>query len=354
MKRKLVFGMMGCGEIAVQTAKAVSQTDNCRIGMVQDVNEDMAKDMSEKCGAPYCLTWEELLSNGSIDAVYIATPHYLHAPGAIKAAEAGKHVVVEKPMATTLADADRMTRAARKAGVALSVAMAARYSGRAGIVRKIIGGGAIGKVVGIDFGAYAFKPESYWTGGWTGRVRTDWRASKAKSGGGFFIMNLVHTVDFMRYVTGLEVTSVAAISDTFRTKAEVEDYIVAVMRYDNGAIGQARGATFVEGKAPQGAIEGDRIIGTSGQIYTTAEAVHLFVTKPYGDHEAGKWHTIPSGSPWTGREDFMSAFAKAVLAGKDPPVNAGDGRSALEVCLAVYRSAETGRFVRLPLRGQRR
>jgi len=354
MKRKLAFGLIGCGEIAVQTAKAITQTQNSEIAVVQDVNEEMARDLADKFSAPYCLTWDEVLRRKEVDAVYIATPHHLHAPAAVAAAKAGKHVVVEKPIATTLAGADRMIRAAEAAGTALSVALVLRYSDRCTKVKALVEGGAIGKVVGIDFGEYTFKPESYWTSGWTGRVSTDWRMSKEKSGGGIFLMNYVHTVDYFRYVTGLEFVSVAAHCDTFKSKVEVEDYIVTIMRLSNGAIGAARGATIAEGRTPPGGSEGDRIIGLQGQIIVGVQNVHLYLSKPYGEYAAGKWHSIPMEDPWGGRAKFFGEFSKAVLAGKRPPVTGLDGRKALEVCLAAYKSAETGKFVKLPMSGGRR
>jgi len=349
MKKKLVFGLVGCGEIAVQTAKAISQTTNAEIGIVQDVNEEMARDMAEKYDVKYCLTWDELLSRKEIDAVYIAVPHYLHKPAAVQAATAGKHILVEKPIATTLADTDTMVEVARKNNVALSVAFTSRYTDRAQKMKQMIADGAIGKVVGIDFGAYGYKPESYWKSGWTGRITTDWRQSKEKSGGGVFLMNLIHTVDVLRYITGLEVVSVAANYDTFKTPVEVEDFLVAVLRYDNGAIGATRTATFVEGRAPVGALEGDRIIGTKGQIFSEHETLQVFLSQPYKELEAGKWHKIQVSEPWGGRKELVSDFAKAALSGKTPPITGLDGRKSLEVCLAAYRSGATGQFVNLPM-----
>lgn len=349
MKKDLVFGLMGCGEIAVQTAKSISQTPNCEIGMVQDVNEEVAKDLADKYNVPYCLTWEGLLADKRLDVIYVAIPHYLHVEAAFKSAAAGKHILIEKPIATTLSDTDRIIAAAEKAGVALSVCLPVRYTERTKAVKRLIADGGIGKIVGVDFGTYGFKPASYWSGGWTGRVKTDWRTKKSESGGGVFLMNLVHTVDLVRYVTGLEVKSVAAYYDTFRTNVDVEDYIVAIMRYDNGAIGASRGATIVEGKVPPGTAEGDRIIGLDGQIFTNLETVQLYVSKPYEGYAPGAWHTLPTGSPWGGREEFLAELAKAILAGRRPPVGGLDGRKSLEVCLAVYKSAETGQFVNLPM-----
>jgi len=349
MSRKVLYGLIGCGEIAVQTAKAVAESENSAIGMVQDVNEEMARDLADKYGVPYCLTWEELLSCKCIGAVYIATPHYLHAPAALAAARHGKAVLVEKPIATTIADADRMIDACEKAGVALSVAFPARYVERTRVVKKMLEDGAIGDVVGIDFGQYTYKPESYWTGGWTGRVKTDWRASREKSGGGVFLMNLIHTIDWIRHVTGLEVQSIAANWDTFGTGVEVEDYLVAIMRYDNGAIGAVRTSTIVEGKAPPEALEGDRIIGREGQIFVAPEAVRVFFSKPYREYKPGVWHRIRTGNPWGGREKMITDFSRAVLNGRKPSITGLDGRRSLEVCIGAYRSGMSGAFVKLPL-----
>ncbi|MHC4711845.1 MAG: Gfo/Idh/MocA family protein [Planctomycetota bacterium] len=349
MKKKVAFGLIGCGEIAVQSAKAISDAPNCELAAVQDVNEDMARDLADKYGVQYRLTWEDLLADKCVTAVYIATPHYLHTPAAVAAAEKGKHVLVEKPIATTVADANGMIEACKRAGVALSVAFPSRYIERTAIVKEIVDDGAIGRIIGIDFGQYTYKPESYWTGGWTGRVRTDWRVSREKSGGGVYLMNLVHTVDLLRYLTGLEAVSVAAQWDTFRTDVEVEDHLVATMRYDNGAIGAVRTSTIVEGKAPPEALEGDRLIGLEGQIFMAPESLRVYFTRPYKDFEAGTWHTIRTGNPWGGRDRMFAAFAKAVLAGKEPPITGLDGRRSLEVCLAAYRSGETGSFVTLPL-----
>jgi predicted dehydrogenase len=349
MKRKIAFGLIGCGEISVQTAKALAQCSNAEIAVVQDVSEEMARDLADKYGVPYCLAWDDLLSRRDVDAVYVATPHYLHKPAALAALAARKHVVVEKPISTTLADADAMIDAARTAGLSLSVCYTSRYTDRVVKARDLVAGGAVGKVVGIDFGAYGYKPDRYWTSGWTGRVQTDWRMSKEKSGGGVFLMNLIHTIDYLRFVTGLEVSSVAANYDTFKTKVEVEDYLVAILRYDNGAIGAARTATFVEGKTPPGGVEGDRIIGLKGQIFLGQESIHLFVNEPYASYEAGKWHQIATNDPWGGRKEFFSDFAHALQAGRPPAVTGLDGRKSLEVCVAAYRSGASGQVVRLPL-----
>src|SRR5579884_716577 len=122
MSDKLRIGMIGCGEIAVQTAKGIAAAASAEHVMMMDVSERVARDLGQTYGVPHTTSVEELLANPRVDAVYIAVPHYLHAPLAIQAIRAGKHVLVEKPIATTLADADAMIAAAREARVAFSVA----------------------------------------------------------------------------------------------------------------------------------------------------------------------------------------------------------------------------------------
>src|SRR5712692_7965486 len=113
MAEQLAFGIVGCGEIAVQTAKGIAQAGNARVARAMDTREELARDLGEVYGGP----WSARLEDPAVQALYIAVPHYLHAEIAVRAAHAGKHVLCEKPICTTLADADQMIVAARKAGV---------------------------------------------------------------------------------------------------------------------------------------------------------------------------------------------------------------------------------------------
>ena len=117
------IGMIGSGEISNKaTSKGIAAATNARLEMAMDVREEIARDMGEQYDVPHTTDLDELLSNQYVDAVYIATPHYLHAPLSIKALEAGKHVLVEKPIATRLEDADAMIAKAEEVGRKLYVA----------------------------------------------------------------------------------------------------------------------------------------------------------------------------------------------------------------------------------------
>src|SRR5438093_7472519 len=173
MPDQLGIGMIGCGEIAVQTARGIDAAPSARHVMVMDVDARVAGDLGSSYGVPHTTEVAALLANPQVEAVYIAVPHYLHAPLALEAIAAGKHVLVEKPIATTLEDADRMIEAARARGLALSVAYLAQGDRALQRVRGLVADGAIGRVLGTRIVLRSDKPQSYWTGGFTGRIQTD-------------------------------------------------------------------------------------------------------------------------------------------------------------------------------------
>lgn len=348
MPQKLRIGMIGCGEIAVQTAKGIAAATSAEHVMVMDVSEPVAADLGRTYGVPHTTSVEELLANPAVEAVYIAVPHHLHAPLTLQALAAGKPVLVEKPIATTLADADAMIAAARAAGVALAVAYQAQVDPTAQRLKALIAAGAIGKVIGTRIVYRGDKPETYWSGGYSGRIRTDWRTSQAQAGGGVLIMNTVHDLNTLRFITGLEATRVYGEYDTFTTPVEVEDYIAVTYRYDNGAIGTLEAGSAIRGKDPRGAV--NRIYGQDGQILFS-NPPQIYATAEVAGLRAGAWQEVPAAprDREGGRAAIADGFARAVLAGEPPPVRGEDGRAALEIVVAAYQSGREHRAITLPL-----
>jgi len=336
--------MIGCGEIAVANARSINNAKNACITMAMDVVEDVAKDLGEKYNAPYTTNVEELLANPDVDAVIISTPHYLHAPLAVQAAQAGKHVMVEKPIAINLKQADEMIEACKKAGVLLSVCFVSRYGASTIKAKELIEQGAIGKIIGIKISGMSNKPEHYWHGGYSGRVKTDWRQQLDKSGGGYLIMNLVHNIDRLRYITGLEAVRVYSEYDTFATPVEVEDMLNVVLRYNNGAIGSIDGSSCAAG----GESLGDRIYGTDGQI-VCSNPLRVYTTKSVEGLNANEWNQLKIEELYDSRVRFIEEFAEAVLDGKQPPITGYDGRATLEIIVAAYESGRRKAVVELPM-----
>ncbi|MGC9520296.1 MAG: Gfo/Idh/MocA family protein [Anaerolineae bacterium] len=357
MTRKLRFGLIGLGEIAyTSTGELFQRTSKATMVAGMDPVTEMATTFEARFGIPCSTSLEDVLEHPEVDAVIISTPHNLHAPLGIRAAEAGKHVIVEKPMATTLVDADALIEACQRAGVLCSSKEGSvRYQPATAKAKALVEQGVIGEVMATQVFGAANKPESYWSGGYTGRVKTEWRKSKDESGGGILIMNYIYDIYRLRHITGLEVTRVFAEYDTYRTPVEVEDFIAVTLRYENGALG-----TFMAGSCAPGAAKsgirgtraaGNRIFGTQGQI-VFADNDLLVYSEVGGDGlDAGEWVQLefPQEANQLAYATYLDRFAEAVLEGREPDVPAEEGRKDLEVFVAAYESGRTAMPVTLPM-----
>ncbi len=354
MSRKLRFGLIGLGEIAYRdTGHVLAECANAEAVAGVDPVPEIAASYQAEFEIPCSTSLDDVLSNPDVDAVIVSTPHYLHVPLGIRAAEAGKHVVVEKPMATTLEDADALIAACRRAGVLCSSKEGGvRYQPATAKAKELIDKGAIGQVMATQVYGAADKPASYWTGGYSGRVQTTWRKSKAEAGGGILIMNYIYDIYRLRYVTGLEVTRVFAEYDTYNTPVEVEDFIVVTLRYTNGALG-----TFMAGSCAPGASKsgvrgtravGNRIFGTAGQIVFVDEGLLVYTDRDVDGLPKGEWTQISFESD--GEQAYVTyfdRFAEAVFEGQEPDIPGEEGRKDLAVFLAAYESGKTGMPVTL-------
>jgi predicted dehydrogenase len=356
--QKLGFGLIGLGEIAYKsTGGLLQQAENVTMIAGTDPVPEMAETYQEHFGIPCSTSLDDVLNNPDVDAVVISTPHNTHVPLGIRAAEAGKHVIVEKPMATTLEDADALIAACKQAGVLCSSKEGGvRYQPATVRARALIEAGAIGEVMATQVFGAANKPESYWTGGYTNRVQTTWRKSKVASGGGIFLMNYIYDIYRLRYVTGMEITRVFSEYGTYHTEVEVEDFIAVTLRYTNGALG-----TFMAGSCAPGARKsgmrgtraaGNRIFGTEGQI--VFEENDLLVYTEVDGIEgvpAGEWTKIEFSQERKAATyvTYFERFAEAVFEGRTPDVPCEEGRKDLEVLLAAYASGQRHAPVSLPM-----
>jgi UDP-N-acetyl-2-amino-2-deoxyglucuronate dehydrogenase len=338
--------MIGCGEIAVRMAAAIANSRHAAHVMVMDTRTELAQDLGERYGVPWTDRVDDLLANPAVDAVYIAVPHHLHARLTVQAADAGKHILVEKPIATTLADAEAMIAAARANGVWLSVNFHAQVDPICQAARNLVSQGGIGEVVGTRIVFRGDKPASYWTSGYSGRVATDWRVTKATAGGGVMMMNAIHDLNTMRFVTGLEAVRVYAEYGTYVTPVEVEDFIAVTYRYDNDAIGTIEAGSAIRGGDPLRDV--DRILGTAGQILLS-EPLHVYTTLPSVGLAANEWQELPVAALTTEEQQtaMVDGFARPIVVGNAPAVAAEDGLAVLAIVLAAYQSGAEGRPVTL-------
>lgn len=333
------IGLLGCGERGASYPRAIAKAGNTRLTMVADLDGGLARELGGRLGLPWTTKLDELL-DGEIDAVLVCTPHHVHAEQVIAAAAHGKHVIVEKPLATSMADAATAVEAARTNEVFLSVMLQTRFLPQIREARKLVQGGALGRLLGTSLAYQHDKLAGYWFGGYTGRSRSDWRARPETSGGGVLIQSAIHQLDWLSYVTGEPIVEVSATQATLDSPAEVEDAIAGWMRYENGALGSLYAATCVRGSEHLGHVE---LWGTDGQI-SLVPPHRFYSLKIVDGHRPGHWHEF--GSPPSVGGDaigFFREFAAGVLAGGDPTKSGKDALRLQATVEAFYESASAGK-----------
>lgn len=341
------FGIVGCGSAAVPVCEAVSASSLATLTKLYDVDPNLSRDLGAQYGVSYAGRLDELLHDSEVEAVYIAVPHDQLYPLARQVLEAGKHALVEKPLALTLEQADGLIALADKRQLALGVFYELRHTTAYGQARELIRVGAIGQIIGVRIQTLIDKPAAYWQVGYSGRSASPWRGQKARAGGGVVIMNVSHQLDAIRYLTGLEVASVSAEVGTLTASVEVEDLAAATLRYDNGAIGSLFAGAHLAGSMGSERLD---IFGAQGQLRLPDPygdgPLQVFLRQGWGNIPANHWHTLPTVriSAYAGA---VEAFAQAVQLGKPAPTNGEDARRTLATVLAIYQAAAEKRTITL-------
>jgi predicted dehydrogenase len=337
----LGVGLLGCGDIGVDNAAAVVAAPNARLVACYDPDPALSAAVADRFGTTAATSTEALLALQDVQAVFIAVPHHLHAPLAIQAAEAGLHVIVEKPLARTLAEARELATAVRQAGVTGTVCFPQRFERHVEHARRLVSQGALGEVTGALAVYFADKAASYWVGGYSGRSVSGWRGSRELSGGGVLMMNFPHLIDVIRAVARIEVLEVSALTASSE-ELEVEDTVSVSVRYDNGAVG-----SFVGSSAARGTTDEQlQLWGTDGHLVLSPEP-RLFSLRSRPEATASRWHSLAAEEAADPRAVFVSRFATALARGVEPDVTLEDGLAVQAVVEAAYRADATGRSVKV-------
>jgi predicted dehydrogenase len=339
------FGIVGCGSASVPVCEAITASPLTKLAAAYDVNTDLAYDLSQRFHVATRETFNELVNDPGVDAVYIAVPHYLLAPLTMQVLEAGKHALTEKPLATSLRQVDTLSGLAAAQHLALGVFYEMRYAPAHGPARNLVQAGALGNIIGIQIQTLIDKPLTYWQSGYTGRSINPWRGIKAQAGGGVLLMNTSHLLDALTYITGLRVTSVSAEIGNLISNVEVEDMATATLRFNNGAIG-----SLIAGAHISGALNEERcyIYGTEGQIRLPdpygSDPLRIYLKRAWGEFTAEQWHSIPT-EPVRVYRLAVEEFAQAIQSGECVPIDAQAARQVLAVVLAIYQAAAEKRTV---------
>jgi predicted dehydrogenase len=328
------WGIAGAGDIA-ERVMGPAMRESSRSELVAVARRDLAaaEAFANRHGARSAYaSVEELARDREIDAIYIATPVARHLPDALTAAAHGKHVLCEKPIARTVAEAEQIRDACAAAGVQGMTCFYQRFNRRHRQIRDLVMGGAIGQVTAARWN-------------FSSRVRDRpgaWRQDPVRAGGGSFLDNASHCVDLVRYLLG-EVVAVTGFVDTLAARYQVEDTATALLLLTNGAqvVVTSHWSTYDPDEERGSMLE---ILGTDGTIIST----------PLHDKFSRGRLTLVTDR---GEQQFafeesthvavLEEFAAALTDERSPAITLDDGVASLRVVESVYASAKTGMTVRL-------
>ncbi len=329
--------VIGCGLIAQRAhLPAYVAAPEAELVAVVSGHREKAEEVARQFGNPRVLsTWEEAVADPEIDAIDICTPNTLHARIAIAAARAGKHILVEKPMATTLADAEAMVGAARNEGVTLMVAHNLRFVPIYQAIRKAMLEGAIGQPYSARGMFMHAGPEEFW-----GATST-WFWEKEDAGGGSLLDMGIHMIDLVRWMIGRPVLEVTAMTARVARPTYADDNAFVLMRFEGDVLASVQ-SSWSARPFPDRQI---MIHGELGHIAMGRSSDEPLVINLQDGDGAKKivpeiLRASPVGDPFT-------HFVRSIRDGTEPLVTGEDGRESLAIALAGYESARTGRVVRL-------
>lgn len=344
---KIRFGLVGCGVIhGWHVGVLQNLADEAEIVAVCDVVPSRAQGAADKLGVPAYTDYKEMLARPDIDAVAIGTPSGLHADQGLLAIQAGKHVLVEKPIDVSLKKADALVAAARKANLILTPISQNRYGGGILKLHEWLRAGKLGRLAYAEATVKWYRSQEYYDSG-------DWRGTWALDGGGALANQGVHYADQLRWAMG-PVKSLSARAATLgHARIEVEDVVTACLEFESGAIGTLTATTC----AWPGFATTLEVYGTEGsvQIADNELVKAVFVSGETHAADASKADASAGGAgdPTAisnqGHTAQFRDFLGAIREGRDPWITGEMGRDALELVVGVYKSARTGKAVTFPL-----
>jgi UDP-N-acetyl-2-amino-2-deoxyglucuronate dehydrogenase len=343
--RDVRVALVGCGRISGNHLDAIDKIEGLTLVGVSDVELERADEVGRRRNIPAFRSLEEMLAGVECDVVSICTPSGLHPTHGITAARAGKHVVTEKPMAISLADADALVQACDAAGVHLFVVKQNRLNPPIQLLRRAVDKGRFGRIYLANTTVRWTRPQEYYDA-------APWRGTWEFDGGA--IMNQAsHYVDLMQWLVG-PVESVVAKTATLARRIETEDTGMAVLRFRSGALGVIEVTVLTYPRNVEGSIA---ILGEKGTVKIGGTAVNRVEHWQFADYDDDDKlieaaNTAPATVYGFGHEGYYRNVL-AVLRGEAKPGTDGrEGRKSLELILGIYESAKTGREVPLPLRNR--
>lgn len=345
----LKFALIGCGRIAKRHAELLGrgQIAGARLVALCDVVEERARSFGEAFNVPWYRDMHEMMQREDIDVVSILTPSGLHAEHLLAIAPYRKHVVVEKPMALSLDDADAMIRACDENGIRMFVVKQNRFNVPVQKLWEARCAGRFGKLVLGTVRVRWCRTQAYYD-------QDAWRGTWALDGG-VLANQASHHIDLLEWMMG-KVDSVFAKAKTALVNIEAEDTAVVVLNFASGALGIIEATTAARPKDLEGSIS---ILGEKGSVEIGGFAVNAMkvwnFTEPLpGDAEVmEKFSVNPPNVYGFGHQAYYENVVDCIRNNKQHLVDGLEGRKSLELISAIYESIETGREVRLRFKPDR-
>lgn len=338
-KETIGFGILGTGMIANfhKAAIEANAENGARLVAMAHYNPERFEVLSKEFSVP-CISEQDLLQNPDIDVICLCTPSGQHAEQTIAAAQAGKHVIVEKPMALTLEDADQMINACEAANVKLGIALQRRAEPIFQKVYEAIQAGDLGDITLGSVLIPYYRPQSYYD-------QAEWRGTWALDGGGVLMNQGVHLVDLLVWFMGGDPVEARAFAHTATHDIEVEDVLAATLLFEKRGLATVTATTTTDPGYPHRV----EIYGTKGGIQIEGETIARWQV---ADPERAKVQPIvseevaeagaasdPRGIKATGHINIFQDFIQAIREDREPAIGGAEGRRSLAAVLKIYEAA---------------
>jgi UDP-N-acetyl-2-amino-2-deoxyglucuronate dehydrogenase len=342
----LKFALVGCGRIAKRHSELLGGNAIAGAALVSvcDVAEAKAARIAEKFSVPYFADMHEMMRRVDIDAVVVLTESGMHAQHVIELAAYRKHIVVEKPMALTLADADAMIRACDAAGIRLFVIKQNRFNVPVVKLREALDAGRFGRLVMGTVRVRWCREQSYYD-------QDAWRGTWALDGG-VLTNQASHHIDLLEWIMG-DVDSVYAVAATQLVKIEAENTAVVALRFASGALGVIEATTAVRPRDLEGSIS---VLGEGGSVEIGGFAVNQMKvweftkSEPADEQIMRKFSVNPPNVYGFGHQAYYEHVVDCILHDAPQLVDGLQGRKSLELINAIYESVETGKEISMRFR----
>lgn len=343
MLRVAIIGTGGISDSHIQGY--LQFPERCRIVALCDIYPNKAIRKAEKYGlaAKIYDDHRALLNDGNFDLASVCTPPYVHAEIAINLLNAGKHALVEKPMAPSLQECDQMLHAQQASGKLLSIVAQNRFRTPYWNLKKMVEQNVIGRIVHAQI-------DSFW---WRGRNYYDlwWRGTWEKEGGGCTLNHAVHQIDLFHWIVGMPIELQAIIANIAHDNSEVEDFSTTVFRYADGSIGQINASLVHHGELQQFAIQGERAtIAAPWKVIASQQKENGFPEpNPALESEIQSLHDQLPELAYTGHTGQIENVLGALEGKAELLIDGHTGRQTIELITAIYFAGTYDRKVRLPL-----